>query len=807
MKINFSKSLPHLFAIVLFIVIPFIYFSPILQGKVLNQSDIVQSKGMEHERETYKEKDGHEIYWTNAAFGGMPTYLLGSGFHNDYMLTVNKVLNFLPRPANFLFLYFISFYILMLVMKVDWKIAIISSLAFGFSTYYLIIIGVGHLAKVRAIAYFPLVIAGILLVFERKKIISGFILTTLAVALEINTKHYQMTYYLMFVVLILGLFYLIDAYKNRQLNKFFKQLGVLLFAALLALGMNATNILPAREYVKHSIRGKSIIDINPDGSKKTNKQEGLSKDYITEYSYGIPETLNLLIPRFMGGSNSEKLDENSHLYEAIKDKGASDSQAKDFVSHTATYWGKQPIVAAPAYIGAVIIFLAVLGLFFYNGKQKKWIVSAIIVALLLSWGKNLNFLTDFFIDYIPLYNKFRAVSSIQVIVEFLIPVMAALGLYSFVTSDKTMLEKQKKLVFVSSIFGGIIIFFMLFGSSLFDFSSSMDSYYNQYGLLDALIADRQAMLFNDSLRSLILILLTAGLLYLYLKKKFQVNMLYIAIGLLILFDLVGVDKRYVNQDSFVSDDYYSRVFTPSPIDKEILKDKSYYRLMNFTRNPLTDGLTSYFHKQLGGYHAAKPRRIQDLFDIYLSKKINPNILNMYNVKYLIVPNDKQTGIQVNPDANGNAWFVKQLNFVDNEEQEILKLDSINTKDVAVLQKKYQKELNSGIYRDSTSYIKLTGYHPEKLSYESNNKQNGFAVFSENYYKDGWQAFIDQKPTKIYKVDYSLRGLLIPAGKHQISFVFDPKVVKTGGTISLISFIIFLLLTFLGLYLILKKQKQ
>jgi len=807
MKINISKSIPHLLALALFIIIPLIYFSPILQGKVLNQSDIVQSKGMEHERETYKEKENHDIYWTNATFGGMPTYLVGTGFPNDYVLNINKVLSFLPRPANFLFLYFISFYILMLVMKIDWKIAILGSLAFGFSTYYIIIIGVGHLAKVRAIAYFPLVIAGILLVFERKKLILGFILTTLAVALEINTKHYQMTYYLMFVVLFLGFFYLIDAYKNKQLNSFFKELGLLLVAAFLALGMNATNILPARQYVKHSIRGSSIININPDGSKKTSKQDGLSKDYITEYSYGIPETLNLLIPRFMGGSNSEKLDENSHLYEALKDKGASDLQAKDFVSHSATYWGKQPIVAAPAYLGAVIIFLAFLGLFFYNGKQKKWIVSAIIFALLLSWGKNLNFLTNFFIDYIPLYNKFRAVSSIQVIVEFLVPVLAVLGLYNFITADKTLVEKQKKLYFVSSIFAGIIIFFMLFGNSIFDFSSSMDSYYNQYGLLDALIADRQSMLFNDSLRSLLFIVMTAGLLYLFIKNKLKANALYISIGLLILFDLVGVDKRYVNEDSFVSDDYYSGVFTASPIDKEILKDKTYYRVLNFTRNPLTDGLTSYSHKQLGGYHAAKPRRIQDLFDFYLSKNINPNILNMYNIKYLIVPNEKQTSFQVNPDANGNAWFVKQLDFVNNENQEILKLDSINTKNTAILQKKYQEDLNFEIYKDSISNIALTSYHPEKLVYKSKNIQKGFAVFSENYYKDGWKAFVDNKPVRIYKVNYSLRGLIVPAGNHQISFVFKPQIVKTGGTISLISFISFLFLTIIGIYFLMKKEKQ
>ena len=807
MKTNIKNFLPHLIAITIFMLVSFVYFSPVLQGKVLNQSDIVQSKGMEHEREVYKQKDGKEIYWTNAAFGGMPTYMLGASFPYDYPLKINKLINFLPRPVNFLFLYFLSFYILMLVLKIDWKLAVLGSLAFGLSTYYIIIIGVGHLAKVRAITYFPLVIAGILLVFERKKYIWGFILTTLAVALELNTKHYQMTYYLLFAVLFLGLFFLIDAYQHKKLRKFARELGILLIAALLALGMNATNILPAQEYVKHSIRGEAIININPDGSPKKQTSKGLSKDYITEYSYGIAETFNLLIPRFMGGSNSENLGENSNLYQALQ--GKTDSRtAKDFVSHVSTYWGKQPIVAAPAYIGAVVIFLAFIGLLFYNGKHKKWIIATIIFALLLSWGKNLSFLTDFFIDYVPLYNKFRAVSSIQVLIEFLLPVLAVLGLFSFFTSDLPEKEKQKKLFIALGSLGGLLLIFILMGGSLFTFESPMDSYYTKYGLLDALIADRKAMLVHDSIRSLLFILAAGGILYVYLKQKIKKEIAVALLALLVLLDLAGVDKRYVNADSFVNDNYFSRVFTPSPIDEDILKDKSYYRVMNFTRNPLTDGLTSYFHKQLGGYHAAKPRRIQDLFDFYLDKKLNPEILNMYNVKYFIYQDDKgQPGIQVNDSANGNAWFVKHFDFVKNDNEEILKLKNFNSKNTAVLNKKYQKDLNFKLLKDSLSYIKLTAYHPEKLTYESHNSQTGFAVFSDNYYKNGWQAYIDGKPVKIYKVDYSLRGLKIPAGSHQIVFKFKPDVVQQGGQISLWSFLIFILLSLTGIYFWWKQKNK
>ena len=802
-----QKVLPHLISIGIFIAVSLVYFSPILKGKVLNQSDIVQSKGMEHEREVYKQKDGKEIYWTNADFGGMPTYLLGASFHNDYTLQLNKLLNFLPRPANFLFLYFFTFYILMLVMKIDWKLAIAGSLAFGFSTYYIIIIGVGHLAKVRAIGYFPLVLAGILLVFERKKYLLGFILTTLAVSLELNTKHYQMTYYLMFAVLFLGLFFLIDRYKSQKIKDFGKELGILLVAALLALGMNATNILPAQEYVQHSIRGKSILTINPDGSKKKASNTGLSKAYITEYSYGIAETFNWLVPRFMGGSNSENLGTDSHLYKAVIDKTDRRS-AEDFVAHVSTYWGKQPIVAAPAYIGAVSIFLAFLGLLLYKGKHKWWIVSTIIFALLLSWGKNLSFLTDFFIDYVPLYNKFRAVSSIQVLVEFLVPVLAILGLYQFIKQDDNAELKYKKLKMTVYSLGGLLVIFILLGGSLFTFESPSDNFYAQYGLLDALIADRKAMLQHDSIRSLIFILLTAGILYLLLKNKLKKAYAIPLIALLIVLDLAGVDKRYVNDKSFVDAHYLDNIFNPSPIDKEILKDKSYYRVLNFTRNPLTDGMTSYFHKQLGGYHAAKPRRIQDIFDFYLSKQITPSVLDMYNVKYLIIPGEKgQAGIQVNDQANGNAWFVKTLEFVKDEDAEMLKIKDLDTKNIALLQKKYKNILSFTPYKDSLSLVKLTAYHPEKLTYESQNAKDGFVVFSENYYKNGWQANIDGKPTPIYKVNYSLRGIKVPGGKHQITMQFIPKVVEKGGNISLISYILFIILTFAGGFWWWKKHQN
>ncbi len=803
MNFNFKSFIPHIIAFILFVVVSIGYFSPVLQGKVLNQSDLVQAKGMEHEREVYKQKEGKEIYWTNADFGGMPTYLLGSAFPHNYILKLQKVINFLTRPANFLFLYFMMFYILMIVLKIDWKLAILGSLAFGFSTYYIIIIGVGHLAKVRAIAYFPLVIAGILLVFERKKYLWGFALTTIALALEINSGHYQMTYYLMFAVLFLGLFYLIDAYKNKSLPKFGKELGILIIAAVLSLGMNMSHILPARQYVKESIRGKQILTITPDGNPKPVK-EGLDYNYITEYSYGFAETFNLLVPRFMGGSNMENLGEDSHLYKALIDKTNSRT-ARDFVKSVSTYWGKQPIVAAPAYIGATVIFFAVLALFFYRGKHKKWIVSAIVFTLLLSWGKNFSILTNFFIDYVPLYNKFRTVASIQTIMEFLIPVLSVLGIYGFFNSEMEQKEKEKKLFTAFGILGGLLVIFILLGSSFFTFESPNDTMYAKYGLLQALIDDRKDLLRSDSIRSLLFILASAVILYLYLKQKIKKEVVVPLLTLLVLLDLAGVDKRYVNEKNFVDADYLSQVFKPTQIDKEILKDKSYYRVINFTKNPLTDGMTSYFHKQLGGYHAAKPRRIQDIFDFYLSSKITPSILNMYNVKYLIIPTEKQTQVQINDQANGNAWFVSNVKFVKDENNEILSLKDLKTKETAVLNEKYKNNI-SPIQKDSLSNIKLTSYNPEKLAYQSENAKDGLAVFSENYYPYGWQASIDGKDVPILKADYSLRAIFVPAGKHKIVFKFVPEIVQKGAKISLISYIIFIILFLSGIFLTMKQKK-
>ena len=471
----FKDFLPHLVVLLLFIIASLAYFSPVLQGKKIFQSDIVQYTGMAKQQNDFRKATGEETYWTDAAFGGMPTYQLGAKYPHNYIKKLDLTLRFLPRPADYLFLYFIGIYILFLVLKVDYKLAFLGALAFGFSTYLIIILGVGHNAKAHAIAYMPLVLSGIILTF-RKKYAYGFILTTVALALELVTNHFQMTYYLLLLVIIIGIVYFIDAFKKGLLPHFFKSVAIMSLGALIAVGLNATNIMATKEYADASTRGKTELTINPDGTPKT-ETTGLDYGYITEYSYGKLESFNLFIPRFMGGGSSDPLPEDSETIDALLRIGASPQDANQILNQVPVYWGDQPIVAAPAYIGAAVIFLALLALFLVKGRLKWWITAAFLLSLFLSWGKNFSFLTEFFIDYVPLYNKFRAVSSIQVIIELVLPVLAVVGLHQFFSNFEKEEVKKKALLYATGITAGIAIIFILFKSTLFDFASPYDKFF------------------------------------------------------------------------------------------------------------------------------------------------------------------------------------------------------------------------------------------------------------------------------------------------------------------------------------------
>ena len=809
---QFQKFYPHIFALLGFVLCSLFYFYPVLQGKKILQSDIVQYTGMAKEQNDFRAAEHTEPYWTNSAFGGMPTYQLGARYPNDFIGHLDDVLRFLPRPADYLFLYFLGFYLLSLVLKIDPLKAFFGALAFGLSTYLIVILGVGHNAKAHAIAYMPMVVAGVILVFKKRYILGG-LLTMIATALEINANHFQMTYYLLFLLVFIGLYYAYKLIKEKDFKSLGKIALVFTGAVILAVGANATSLMATQEYADFSMRSKSELTFKPDGSKKTDNS-ALDRSYITEYSYGIGESFNLIAPRLFGGGNSETLNEDSSVYNYMIQYGASPDEAMQFTeSYGLTYWGKQPIVAAPAYIGIIVFFLFVLAMYHDKRKIKYAFLAGAILTLILSWGKNFSGLTDFFIDYVPLYDKFRAVSSIQVVLELCIPILAVMGLQSFFTTDK---EKQWSSLWKASatVFGLLILLFI--SRDAFDFTGSMDGQLLQmfgqhpdksfgFNFLDALKQDRKSLYAADLLRSGFFVLLVFALLFLYVKNKMQHTTTVVLVGLLLVMDLFFVDKKYVSKDDFVSARQVDVPFETTPTDDQILQDTSNYRVLDI--EGFLNARASYFHQSIGGYSAVRPKRMQELFDYQITKN-NIGVLNMLNVKYLIQTNEDGQEFPVqNTDANGNAWFVSELKPVANADEEMKALDKLDTKNVAVFVKEFAKmpKRKLQFQKDSTATITLTNFKPNHLKYVSNNKNDGFAVFSEMYYKNGWKATIDGKETHIHKVNYTLRGIEVPAGKHTIEFKFDPQVVKTGSTIALISSLLMLVLLGAAVYVSRKKK--
>ena len=803
MNQSYTTYFKHLLVFFGFTVLSLAYFSPVVQGKKIYQSDIVQYTGMAKQQLDFKKDTGRETYWTNSAFGGMPTYQLGAKYPYNFIKKLDLSLRFLPRPADYLFLYLMGFYILLLSFRIDFRMAVLGGLAFGFSTYLIIIIGVGHNAKAHAIAYMPLVLSGILLTFQKRYRL-GFVLTTISVALELVANHFQMTYYLLFVILFIGIAYAAKSFRNKEIPSFIKAALILIAAAGLAVGMNATNLLATSEYAKQSTRSQSELTGLADGGQRP-KTSGLDKDYITQYSYGIFESLNLFIPRLMGGGNSEELGVDSHTYKAYKDLGATSIQALKEAKRAPMYWGEQPIVEAPAYLGATLIFLCFLGLLLYKGFHKWWLLLAMILALLLSYGKHLPWLTNVFIDHIPFYNKFRAVSSIQVIIELCIPILAVFGLTQLFkpkTSETNSLKALKTAVLTLSV---ICLTFILFKNSLLDFVGLRDNQYASfYGqdFVEALRKDRSALLSADALRSLLFILFMAAIIWGYLKQKINQNTTVVVLGLMILFDLVGVDRRYVNNGNFTSAIKVDKPYQANEIDKLILRDSTVFRVYD-----TSDGSTkaSYFHNSISGYHAAKMRRFNELIEFHIDKG-NPEVFNMLNTKYIIYSNDEgQLQYVENDQINGNAWFVETLKSVPDADAEINALSDFNSKSTAIIN--VNSHPDTIFKRDSTASIQLTRYAPNKLIYKSNNMNDGFAVFSENYYKDGWQVQIDNEDVPHYNVNYVLRGLKIPKGEHTIVFEFKPQVVQSGAQISLISSILFLILSLGAFSFVFSKKNK
>ena len=760
------------------------------------QNDIVQYSGMAKQQSDFRDKTDSETYWTNGAFSGMPTYQLGAKYPHNYIKKLDLLLRFLPRPADYLFLYFLGFYILMLSLKVEYRLAVLGALAFGFSTYLIIIIGAGHNAKAHAIAYMPLVIAGVLMVFNGKYS-KGFLLSTLALGLQFCANHFQMTYYLMFIVLLIGFYTLIDFWKKDKIKHYFRSLSILFSALFIALLLNATNLMATSEYASESTRGNSSeLTINPDGTFKE-ASTGLDKAYITQWSYGIFESLNLFIPRIMGGGSVEDVGLESNFYSFLRKSGYSALESKKIVENTPTYWGNQPFVEAPAYIGSVVFFLFVFSLFIIKGKYRNWAISAIVLSLLLSYGKNLIFLTDLFIDYFPLYNKFRAVSSIQVILELCIPLVAILGL-SEITTNKSNNKNLTNLIRTLVIFSLIFLALFLFKGSL-SFSGINDANINP-SVLESIKQDRMDIYLNELFRMLLFVLLTFTTLFVYLKKKIKNEILIFGLAVLVLVDLVPFNRKYVNNTNFVDGDLVDKPYSVDQVNSEILKDKSYFRVLDLSTNSTK---ASYYHNSVMGYHAAKLSSYNEILEFYI-KNTHMNTLNMLNTKYVIFNNEDGTSeLYVNDSANGPAWFIDSIINVDSKDKEIIALDLLSNKSKAV-----STELESNKYVvDDSSYVKLLEFNPNRIKYEYNNKNDGFIVFSEIFYPYGWNSYINGVKTNHFNVNYILRGMNVKSGNNIIEFVFEPDVIKKGGIVSLSASLIFVLI-FLGMsYKFFSKNKN
>ena len=801
-----QKLVPTLAALLGFIILSVGYFSPVLQGKKIFQSDIVQYVGMAKEQNDFRDTYHCEPYWTNSAFGGMPTYQLGAHYPNDFVGALDDVIRFLPRPADYLFLYFLGFFVLLRVLKADNLLAFFGALAFGFSTYLIVILGVGHNAKAHAIGYIPMVLAGSILLF-RKNYVWGTALTMLAWALEINANHFQMTYYSLFLLLPIGLYFLWPYVKTQQWKTLIQIKSLYIGALILAFGLNATALMATKEYADFSTRSQSELSTNPDGTPKTDTK-GLSRDYITEYSYGKAESFDLIAPRLFGGSNAEELGKESRMYQFVEEQGGSAEEAADFAGHAPTYWGDQPIVAAPAYIGVTVFFLALLGLF-HDQRKLKWAFAAgAILSLVLSWGKNFAFLTDLLIDYMPLYNKFRAVSSIQVLLELCLPVLAVMGLQSFLSQDENRLKNLYKTAGTAL---GLFVLLMLCKNQ-FDFNGPSDAYYlKAYGdlggpFVEALKADRMSLYSADILRGIFFVVALSAICWLYVKGKIKPSVVTIACGVLLLGDLVFIDKKYVNKEDFVAASQVDKPFDPSPSDEAILKDTTHYRVFEVDEN-LNGARTSYFHHSIGGYHAAKPRRMQQLFDYQIANN-NREVLDMLNIKYIIqTDKDGKQFPTINADANGNAWFVEKLRMCQTADDEMRALQHFNSKKTAIVNEADWKTLciNQNQWAvDTTAALQTTLYWSNQITLKTNQPQDGFLVVSEMYYPNGWNAYIDGKPVAHCRVDYALRGLAVPKGPHTVMFKFEPSLIQTGSTITLACSLLIVLLS-IGLVFWIRKH--
>ena len=804
--------------IIIFIAISVLYFSPDMFSKKLLQNDITHYKGMSKEILDFKKETGEQTLWTNSMFGGMPAYQISAIDNNNLFRFVDRTLRIIKSPASFIFIAFLGFFILLMAFKVDYKLATIGALAYGLSSYFLIIIAAGHNTKMIALGYLPGVLAGIVLIYYQRKLILGSVLFSIFLTLEIIANHLQITFYGVILILIYAIFIIIDLIKQKDFSYLIKS-GIFVIAGmLLAVGVNFTNLYTTYEYGKESLRGPSELTID-----HTNQTSGLDKDYATSWSYGKMETFNLFIPNLVGGASGSELSKKSATYKKLLSVGATKKQASDAIKRMPTYWGAQPFTSGPVYIGALIIFLFVMGIFLVKGPIRTWLLTATLLSVMLAWGKNFMFLTDIFFDYFPGYNKFRTVSMILVIAEITMPLLGILALKNIIEEKVSKDQIIKALKYTVGILSGLLIIFIV-NPGVLDFIGLSDGQLPDY-LQDSILEDRASMMRGDAIRSLVFVLIGAGSIWFFIKGKLKLNYLYIIIGLAIIVDLWTVDKRYLNEDNFVSKRKVETPFTASKADESILKDNDpNYRVLNLAVSTFNDASTSYFHKSIGGYHGAKLRRYQELIDFEISKEMQNIInglksqptqqsidftlsslqaLNMLNAKYIIY--NPEAPPLTNSYALGNAWFVDNTKIVADANEEIDAVQKFDPKTTAIVDKRFENELFD-FAKDASANIRLTSYKPNELTYKSETKADQLAVFSEIYYDKGWNAYIDGNLAPHFRVNFVLRAMKIPAGNHTIEFKFEPTSWSIGTTISLISSII-LLLALLGIIYMEFKQKN
>lgn len=795
-----KKFLPDLIAILAFIVISFIYFFPATtEDRILFQHDTVAGAGAGQEAKEYYERTGERTRWTNALFGGMPTYQMSPSYDSTEPLTfVQKVYHlFLPNYVWLTFIMMLGFYILLRAFGIPAWLAGLGGIIWGFSSYFFILIAAGHIWKFITLAYIPPTIAGIVLAY-RKKYLLGGIITALFMAMQILSNHVQMTYYFLFVILFMVGAFFEDAWRKKELPQFFKATGVLIVAGLIGVSINLSNLYHTYEYSKETMRGKSELKYEGAAAKQTSS--GLNRDYITQWSYGIGETFSLLVPNVKGGasvplSRSEKAMEKANpMYSSL-------------YSQLTQYFGDQPMTSGPVYVGAFVLMLFILGCFIVKGPMKWALLGATIFSILLSWGKNFMGLTDFFIDYIPMYNKFRAVSSILVIAEFTIPLLAILTLKEILTKPELLKEKLKYIYISFGLTGGLALLFAIAprlffptyipGNEMAALQNALPA--DQLSPIIANLEEMRVHLFtSDAWRSFFIVTIGTLLLLAYNAKKLKATWTVAAIALLCLGDMWSVNKRYLYDEQFIPKSEQTATFRKTQTDELILQDPSLdYRVLNFAGNTFEENNTSYWHKSVGGYHAAKLRRYQEMIDHHIAKEMQAAyqevataggqmdsvnsakfpVLNMLNTKYFIFPAGQQgqTVPIENPYTFGNAWFINKIQYVNNANEEIDAIGQVDLQQTAIVDSKFKevlKGVNEG-YKDSLSTIRLTSYEPNQLVYETSSPQDGIVVFSEIYYP-GWTATIDGKPADIARADYILRAMNVPAGKHTIEMRFDPQ---------------------------------